>query len=297
LTIHQRPPVDRAILELYNDYAHGRVDRRTFISKGTAIAGGISAAALLEMVMPNYAMAQQISFTDARIKATYVEYPSPQGSGMVRGYLVRPAQAAAPVGAVLVVHENRGLNPYIEDVARRAATQGFIALAPDGLSSLGGYPGNDDDGRTMQQQVGADKLNADFLAGARWLKTQQGTNGMLGATGFCFGGGVVNRLAVALGPDMNAGVPFYGAAAPTADVPKIKAAMLIQYAETDEGINRQRPEYEAALKAAGVRYEMHTYPGTMHGFHNDSTPRFNREQAKIAEDRMWAHFKQHLTKA
>jgi carboxymethylenebutenolidase len=287
--------VDPRILDLYNEYCHGRLSRRNFIRKGCAIAGGVSAAALLESVMPRYAEAQTISFTDPRIKAEYVEYASPKGSGRMGGYLVYPMQATTrTTGAVLVIHENRGLNPYVEDVARRAAAQGFLALAPDGLFPVGGYPGNDDAGRTLQGQLDPAKLNEDMYASARFLKTHPASNGRLGATGFCWGGGMVNRIAATLGGDFNAGVPFYGAAVPAEEAAKIRAAMMIQYAETDMGINAQRPAYEAALKAANVKYEMHTYPGTQHGFHNNSTPRYVPQQAQAAEDRMWAFFKQNL---
>lgn len=293
-TTKERPPVDKRILDLYNDYAHGRIDRRDFINRGTKIAGGVSAATLLDSVMPRYADAETISFTDPRIRATYTEFPSPRGNGKGRGYLVEPITVTGTVGAVVVIHENRGLNPYIEDVARRAAAQGFLAFAPDGLFPLGGYPGNDDVGREMQAKLDRAKLDEDLFAAARFVKAHARSNGKLGATGFCFGGGAVNRMAATLGADLNAGVPFYGAAVPAAEAAKIKAAMMIQYAEDDMGINAQRADYETALKAAGVRYVMHTYPGTMHGFHNDSTPRFVRAQAEAAETRMWAHFREHL---
>jgi carboxymethylenebutenolidase len=211
----------------------------------------------------------------------------------MRGYLVQPS-GAGPFPSVLVIHENRGLNPYIEDVARRAATAGFLALAPDGLAPLGGYPGNDDDGRGLQARLDQAKLRADMLNSARWLKANDLSNKKLGVTGFCWGGGTTNWLATELGADMQAGVPFYGAAAETANVPAIKAALLIQYAESDERINAMWPAYEAALKAAGVRYEMHKYPGTQHGFHNNSTPRYVEAQAKLAWERTVAHFKKHL---
>jgi carboxymethylenebutenolidase len=295
MTAQERPPVDPRILDLYNEYCHGRISRRSFVRQGCAIAGGVSAATLLDSVMPRYADAQTISFTDPRIKAEYVEYPSPRGSGRMRGYLVHPMQAPTrTTGAVLVVHENRGLNPYVEDVARRAAAQGFLALAPDGLFPVGGYPGNDDQGRILQAQLDPAKLNEDMYASARWLKFHPESNGRLGATGFCWGGGMVNRIAATLGGDFNAGVPFYGAAVPAEEAAKIRAAMMLQYAETDMGINAQRPAYEAALKAANVKYEIHTYPGTQHGFHNNSTPRYVPQQAQAAEDRMWAFFKTNL---
>ena len=268
------------------------MDRRTFLSRAAAVTvGGL---AMAQALMPRYAQAQTISFTDERIKATYVTYPSPGGtSGTMRGYLVQP-KGNGPFPVVLVVHENRGLNPYTEDVARRAATEGFLALAPDGLFPVGGYPGNDDDGRTLQAKLDQAKLRTDMVNSARFLKTHAMSTGKLGVTGFCWGGGTTNFLAATLGADMNAGVPFYGAAAETASVPNIKAPLLVQYAETDERINAMWPAYEAALKSAGASYEMFIYPGTQHGFHNNSTPRYNEAQAKIAWDRTIAFFRKNL---
>jgi carboxymethylenebutenolidase len=223
-----------------------------------------------------------------------VTYPSPGGnSGTMRGYLVRPT-GNGPFGTVLVIHENRGLNPYIEDVARRAAAEGFLALAPDGLAPAGGYPGNDDDGRTLQAGLDQGKLRVDMVNSARYLKAHALSNGKLGVTGFCWGGGATNFLAATLGADMHAGVPFYGPAADTASVPNIKAPILAQYAEDDARINEMWPAYEAALKAAGVPHERHVYPGTQHGFHNNSTPRYVEAAAKLAWERTVAHFKKHL---
>ncbi len=284
--------IDRRVFELYDEYCHGRIDRRTFLARAAVVTvGGL---AMAHALLPQYAKAQTISFTDPRIKATYVAYDSPGGtSGKMRGYLVQPA-GTGPFPSVLVVHENRGLNPYIEDVARRAAAAGFLALAPDGLAPLGGYPGNDDDGRALQAKLDQAKLRADMLNSARWLKAHALSNRKLGATGFCWGGGTTNWLATEMGADLQAGVPYYGAAAETARVPAIKAAMLIVFAETDERINAMWPAYEAALKAAGTRYEAHFYPGTQHGFHNNSTPRYVEAQAKVAWERTVAHFKQHL---
>jgi len=284
--------IDQRIYDLYDEYCHGRIDRRDFLLQAAAVtAGGL---AMAQALLPRYAQAQTISFTDQRIKARYVSYPSPGGtSGTMRGYLVQPA-GAGPFPTVLVIHENRGLNPYIEDVARRAAVEGFLALAPDGLAPVGGYPGNDDDGRALQAKLDQAKLRTDMLNSARYLKGHALSTGKLGVTGFCWGGGTVNFLAAALGADMHAGVPFYGAAAETAAVPSIKAALLIQYAENDARINSMWPAYEAALKAAGVRYEMHTYPGTQHGFHNNSTPRYNEAAAKLAWERTVAFFRTHL---
>jgi carboxymethylenebutenolidase len=287
--------IDRRVYELYDEYCHGRIDRREFLARASAlVVGGVSALAMAQALFPRYAEAQTVSFTDARIKAKYVEYASPGGSsGEMRGYLVQPA-GNGPFPAVLVIHENRGLNPYVEDVARRAAVAGFVALAPDGLAPVGGYPGNDDDGRTLQAGLDQAKLRQDMVNSARYLKSHELSSGKLGATGFCWGGGMVNNLAVAMGADLSAGVPFYGAAPAAADVPKIKAPLLIQYAASDERINAMWPEFEAALKAANVRHQMHMYEGTQHGFHNNSTPRYNEAAANLAWQRTVAFFKQNL---
>ena len=271
--------IDRRVFELYDEYCHGGIDRREFLARSAALcAGGL---AMAQALLPRYARAQTISFTDERMQAKYVTYPSPGGnSGTMRGYLVTP-KGAGPFPAVLVVHENRGLNPYIEDVARRAAVAGFIALAPDGLFPVGGYPGNDDDGRNLQSGLDQAKLRTDMLNSARFLKAQKASTGKLGVTGFCWGGGTCNWLAATMGPDLHAAAPFYGAAAETASVPKIKAKLLIHYAENDPRVNEMWPGYEQALKAARVSYETHTYPGTQHGFHNNSTPRYNEAAAKL----------------
>ena len=284
--------IDRRVFELYDEYCHGRIDRRAFLAKSAVVcAGGL---AMARAVLPDYAQAQTISFADERIKAHYVNYASPGGSsGQMRGYLVQPA-SKGPWPAVLVVHENRGLNPYIEDVARRAAVEGFLALAPDGLFPVGGYPGNDDDGRDLQAKLDPAKLRTDMLNSARVLKAHKLSTGKLGATGFCWGGGAVNWLACELGSDLQAAAPFYGSAPPSAEVHKIRAQLLINYAEKDERIDSMWPAYEKALKAAGVRYEMHVYPGTMHGFHNNSTPRYVEAQAKLAWERTIALFKKAL---
>ncbi len=284
--------IDQRVFDLYDEYCHGGIDRREFLKRSAAICvGGLLMA---QALLPRYAEAQTISFTDERIKASYVTYPSPGGnSGTMRGYLVKPV-GQGPFPAVLVIHENRGLNPYIEDVARRAAIDGFLAFAPDGLYPAGGYPGNDDDGRTLQAGLDQAKLRTDLLNSARFLKAHKLSNGKLGATGFCYGGGVVNFLATAMGPDLQAGVPYYGAAAPTADVPKIKAPLLIQYAENDERINAMWPAYEAALKTAGVPHQAHFYPGTQHGFHNNSTPRYSEAAAKLSWARTVAFFGKYL---
>ncbi|MEZ5659447.1 MAG: dienelactone hydrolase family protein [Burkholderiaceae bacterium] len=287
--------IDQRIFDLYDEYCHGYIDRREFLKRAGAITvAGVSGLTMAQALMPRYAQAQTISFTDNRMKAHYVEYDSPGGnSGRMRGYLARPA-GEGKFPAVLVIHENRGLNPYIEDVARRAAVAGFLALAPDGLFPAGGYPGNDDDGRTMQRELDQAKLKTDMLNSARWLKAHEASDGKLGAVGFCWGGGTVNYLAVTMGADLNAGVPFYGAAAAAADVPKIQAPLLIQSAEDDPRINAMWPEFEAALMAHGKTYERHLYPNTRHGFHNNSTPRYNEEAAKLAWERTVAHFQKHL---
>jgi carboxymethylenebutenolidase len=292
--MHQ-PEIDQQVFDLYDEYCHGYIDRREFLSRAAALTiAGVSALAMAEALLPRYAEAQTISFTDKRIKGLYVEYPSPGGnSGMMRGYLVQPT-SDGPFPAVLVIHENRGLNPYVEDVARRAAVEGFLALAPDGLAPVGGYPGNDDDGRSLQRSLDQGKLRQDMVNSARYLKSHQLSNGKLGATGFCWGGGTTNFLAVTLGSDLQAGVPFYGAAPPSEDVAKIRAPMLIHLAEHDDRINAMWPDYEAALKANGVTYQMYSYPDTRHGFHNNSTPRYNEAAAKLAWERTIAFFKHYL---
>lgn len=288
--------IDQRVYDLYDEYCHGRIDRREYLKRASALAAlGIPALAMASSLLPQYAKAQTISFTDSRIKANYVTYPSPGGNGeTMKGYLVQPA-GNGPFPAVLVMHENRGLNPYIEDVARRAAVAGFLALAPDGLAPLGGYPGNDDDGRAMQAKLDQAKLRTDMLNGAKWLKAHKLSSGKLGVTGFCWGGGTSNFLATEMGADLQASVPYYGAAADTASVKNIKAALLIHYAENDQRINEMWPAYEAALKAANVRHEAHFYPGTQHGFHNNSTPRFNEAAAKLSWDRTVEFFKKHLS--
>ena len=260
-TLTQRE-IDQRVFDLYDDYCHGHIDRREFLQRASALTvGGVSALAMAQALLPRYAAAQTVSFTDQRIKAKYVAYQSPGGtSGTMRGYLVQP-NAQGPFPAVLVIHENRGLNPYLEDVARRVATEGFLALAPDGLSPVGGYPGNDDDGRTLQAGLDQAKLRTDMVNSARYLKGLALSSGKLGVTGFCWGGSTTNFLAVTLGAEMKAGVPFYGAAAETARVPEIKAPLLIQYAENDERINTMWPAFETALNAAGAPHEMHKYPG------------------------------------
>ena len=289
--VKQHDWIDQRVFDLYDEYCHGRIDRRSFLKQAALITGGL---AMAQALMPRYANAQTISFTDERIKGTYVTYDSPGGnSGKMRGYLVQP-KGNGPFPSVIVVHENRGLNPYIEDVARRCAVEGFLALAPDGLFPAGGYPGNDDDGRELQAKLDQNKLRTDMLNSAKWLKAHKLSSGKLGTTGFCWGGGTVNYLAVMLGPDLKAAAPFYGAAPAATAVPDIKAQLVIHYAENDERIDSMWPDYEKALKAANVKYEQYTYPGTQHGFHNNSTPRYKEDAAKLAWERTIGLFKKTL---
>src|SRR6266550_2930629 len=257
------------LLNLFDRYVHGDIGRREFLDGAKKFAtGGLTATAIWESLRPNYAWAEQVAKDDSRIKTEYATVPSPQGNGNIKGYLARPAKASGKLPGVLVVHENRGLNPYIEDVARRLATANFIAFAPDGLTSVGGYPGDDEKGGALFAKVDKPKMNEDFIAAARWLKARSDCTGKIGAVGFCFGGGVVNMLAVRMGSDLNAGVPFYGAQPKAEDAAKIKAPLLLNYAAMDDRIDAGIPAYEAALKAAGVPYTVYIYPGTQHGFHN-----------------------------
>ena len=282
------------LLELYDGYVHGRINRRQFLDRAGMLAlGGMTALGALAALSPNYALAEQVKFTDPDIVAEYIDYPSPKGHRTVRGYLVRPAKASGKVPAVVVVHENRGLNPYIEDVARRLAKAGYLALAPDGLSSVGGYPGNDDKGRELQRQVDPEKLMNDFFAAIDLLLTHDASTGKVGITGFCYGGGVSNAASVAY-PELAAAAPFYGRQAKPEDVAKIRAPLLFQFAEQDDNVNATWPAYEAALKAAGKTYQAHVYPGTQHGFHNDSTPRYDEAAAALAWKRTLDWFKRYL---
>ena len=285
--------IDQQVFELYDEYCHGEFDRREFLRRASAL--GAAAIAMAYSLLPRYARAQTISFTDERIKATYVTYPSPGGNaGEMRGYMVRPTREG-PFPAVLVIHENRGLNPYIEDVARRVAVAGFLALAPDGLFPVGGYPGNDDDGRALQSGLNQQKLRTDMLNSAQFLKAHALSSGKLGVTGFCWGGGTTNYLATAMGAELQAAVPFYGAAAQTTAVPKIKASLLLHFAQNDPRVNAMWPAYEQALNAAGVQYQAYIYPGTRHGFHNNSTPRYDEVAATLAWQRSITFFNEKLT--
>ncbi len=282
------------LLDLYDFYAHGKITKREFMNGAAKFAvGGLTAAMLLDQLSPNYALAQQVAPDDAGIVTERITYPSPNGHGEVNGYLVKPAGATGKLPAVLVVHENRGLNPYIEDVARRLGKAGFMALAPDGLTSVGGYPGSDDQGRELQRTVDGTKLMNDFFAGFEYLLNSDDSTGKVGAVGFCYGGGVVNAIAVAY-PELAAGVPFYGRQPDPADVSKIEAPLMLQYAELDERINAGWPAYEEALKANGKTYVAHMYPGVNHGFHNDTTPRYDEGAAKLAEQRTVDFFKENL---
>jgi len=274
------------LLDLFDRYVHGDIGRRDFLAGAQKFAaGGLTAMAIWESLRPNYAWAQQVPKDDSRIKAEYVTVPSPQGNGSIRGYLVRPATAGGKLPGVLVVHENRGLNPYIEDVARRLGAANFMAFAPDGLTSVGGYPGDDEKGAQMFRQVDGPKMTQDFVAAASWLKARPDSTGKIGVVGFCFGGGIANTLAVRMGADLAAAVPFYGGQPSAADAAKIKAAILLQYASLDTRINAGWPAYEAALKANQVTYTMHMYEGANHGFHNDTTPRYDETAAKLAWQR------------
>ena len=282
------------VLALFDKYVHGQIDRRGFLDGAARFAvGGMTAATFLELLSPQYARADQIPPTDPRIRAEYVEYPSPDGSGTMRGLLAEPTESAAPWASVLVVHENRGLNPYVEDVVRRFAAAGSLALGPDALTPLGGYPGNDDDGRALQRQLDRMTIVEDFVAGARWLMEHPRSTGRLGAVGFCFGGWMVNTLAVRL-PELAAGAPFYGTQPAVEDVPRIQAPLMIHYAELDERVNAGWPEYEAALREHGKEYVMHMYEGAQHGFHNDTTPRYDPDAAALAQERTIAFFDEHL---
>jgi carboxymethylenebutenolidase len=297
-----KPKLPIEAIELYNRYIHGEIDRRAFLdgAKRFAIAG-LTAGAIVDALMPNYLLAQQVSKTDERIKASYVTVPSPQGNGSVKGYLVRPFSAdtrdatPAKLPGIIVIHENRGLNPHIEDIARRLALANFMAFAPDGLTSVGGYPGDDNQGGQLFMKVDGRKMTEDFVASAIWLKARTDCTGKIGATGFCYGGGIANTLAVRLGADLAAAAPFYGSVPQPADIAKIKAAILVHHGELDTRLAATWPAYDAALKAAGVPHEGYIYPGAVHGFNNDATPeRYNKAAADLAWQRTIAWFDKYV---
>ena len=285
---------DQDLLILFDAYVHGALDRRGFLDRAARYAvGGVTAAMLLEQLSPKFAEAQVVKPEDPRLRVQHVEYDSPKGYGKMRGYLAQPAKASGRLPAVLVIHENRGLNPHIEDIARRLALDNFVAFAPDALFPLGGYPGDEEKARALFPKLDQAKTREDFVTAVQWLKGRPETNGKVGAVGFCYGGGMVNFLATRL-PDLAAGVAYYGSSPNLEDVPQIKAALVIQSAEVDERINTSWPAYEAALKAARVPYERHLYPGTQHGFNNDTTPRYDAAAAKLSWERTLAHFNRHL---
>ena len=286
---------DQDLLILFDAYVHGALDRRGFLEKASRYAvGGVTAAMLLEQLSPKFAEAQVVRPDDSRLAAEYLEYDSPKGSGKMRGYFARPEKAVGRVPGVLVIHENRGLNPHIEDVARRFALENFVAFAPDALFPLGGYPGDEDKARELFPKLDQEKTREDFVAAAAFLKARPECTGKIGAVGFCYGGGMVNYLATRLGSDLAAGVPFYGSAPNVEDVPKIKCPLLIQSAEVDQRINASWPAFEQALEASNVRYERFLYPGTQHGFHNDTTPRYDATAAKLSWDRSLDFFNKNL---
>jgi len=290
----QASDFDQELLNLFDQYVHGAIDRRRFLDRASKFAvGGVTATMILDQLNPAFAATQQVAKDDKRIKSEWIEYPSPQGSEKTRGYLVRPASASGKLPAVLVVHENRGLNPHIEDIARRLALDNFMAFAPDALAPLGGYPGDEDKAREVFPKLDQTKTREDFVAAFNYLKGRPDCTGKIGAVGFCYGGGFVNMLATRL-PDLAAGVPFYGGQPPAADVAKIKAPLLIHYAENDDRINAGWPAYEAALKANNVPHTMYKYPGTQHGFNNDTTPRYDEAAAKLAWQRTIDFFNKNL---
>jgi carboxymethylenebutenolidase len=294
--MHRKKATDfpQEVLDIFDDYVHGEIGRREFIDRAAKFAvGGMTAAAMLESLRPNYAFAQQVPKDDKRIHAEYLTYPSPKGSGTMRGYFVKPANAPGKLPGVVVVHENRGLNPYIEDVARRLASENYVAFAPDALTPAGGYPGNDEQGAKLFASLDATKRTEDLLAAVPFLASRPECNGKLGAVGFCFGGGIANTMAVRF-PELAAAVPFYGPQPSAADTAKIKAALLIHYAGLDERINAGWPAWKEALDRAHVRYAEYTYPNVNHGFHNDTTPRYDEAAAKLAWSRTLAFFDQYL---
>lgn len=286
--------IKQEVFDLYDDYAHSRLDRRSFVQKLSMYAvGGLTVTALMSFLMPDYQGAIQVKSDDPRLKSGYINYPSPKGGGTIKGLLSEPADAKKKLGGIVVVHENRGLNPYIEDVARRAALAGFITLAPDALSPLGGYPGNDDEGRAMQAKRNKGEMEEDFIAAYEYLKNHKDCNGKVGVVGFCFGGGIVNMMAVRV-PDLAAAVPFYGSQPAVEDVPKIKAPLLLHYAALDTRITEGWPAYEKALKENGNKYQAYIYENANHGFHNNTTPRYDKAAAELAWKRTIDFFNEYL---
>jgi carboxymethylenebutenolidase len=286
--------LDPRLLALFDGYVHGRLTRRQFLDRAAGVvAAGTSAAAVLAILSPDYALARQVDPEDPAISVGYKQYPSPDGAGVMRGYLARPADTGHKLPGVVVIHENRGLNPYIEDVARRLAVAGYLGFAPDALTPFGGYPGNDDEGRELQSQRDGEEMAADFVAAVRYLKEHPDCTGKVGAVGFCFGGGMVLRLATEL-PGLDAAVAFYGRHPDAADAARIRAPLLIHHAELDERINAGWPEFETALRASDVDYREYSYPEANHGFHNDTTPRFDAEAAQLAWARTVEFFNRHL---
>lgn len=292
---HTARDFDQELLDLYDYYVHGQIDRRGFLERAAKFAvGGLTAAALLELLSPHYAFAAQVPKEDARVNSSYLKYPSSEGSGEMRGLFAKPAGATGRLPGIIVVHENRGLNPYIEDVARRVALAGFVAFAPDALYPAGGYPGNDDEGRAMQQKLDGKKITEDFVAAMKFLHTHADCNGSMGVVGFCFGGGMANILAWRLPELVKAAVPYYGGQPTAENAAKIKGALLLHYAELDTRVNAGWPAYETALKSAGVGYEAYIYPGVNHGFHNDTTPRYDQAAAELSWKRTIEFFKKKL---
>jgi carboxymethylenebutenolidase len=286
--------IKQEVFDLYDDYAHNRLDRRDFVQKLSLYAvGGLTVTSLMSFLMPDYKEKIQVKADDPRLQSGYINYPSPKGGGSIKGLLSKPIDAKGKLGGIIVVHENRGLNPYIEDVGRRAALAGFISLAPDALTPLGGYPGNDDEGRTMQSKRNPKEMEEDFIAAYEYLKNHKDCNGKVGVVGFCYGGGIANTLAVRL-PDLAAAVPFYGGQPAAADVPKIKAPLMIHNASLDTRIMAGAPAYEAALKENGKKYQAFVYEGANHGFHNDTTPRYDKTAAELAWKRTVDFFKENL---
>ena len=290
----KKEDISQEVFDLYDEYAHNKIDRRKFIERLSVYAvGGITISSLLSFIMPDYETTALVSADDDRLSSEYITYDSPKGGGKIKGLFSKPEGASGKLPGIIVVHENRGLNPYIEDVGRRCAVDGFMSLAPDALTPLGGYPGNDDEGRALQRQRDRDEMLEDFIAAYHWLKNRPESNGKVGVVGFCFGGWISNMMAVRL-PDLGAAVPFYGSQPSNEDAAKIKAPLMLQYAGLDSRVNAGWPDHEQALKANGVSYEAFVYPDVNHGFHNNTTPRYDEAAATLAWQRTIAFFKKHL---